>query len=650
MSKDKSSRQVPADQGSNQVNHNQTRTAASQTRGMGGRGRGRGPYGHPVGPMVKPENLGKTLVRIGSYLKQDIPHLIMVVITILVNTACTLAGPLVIGSTIDRYIITGDFYGLVWASITLIAIYGVNSLSTYVQGSLMASISQKTVTRMRKDLFTKYQTLSLKFFDNHTQGELMSRLTNDIDTVSMVLSFGLTQFISGLITIIGTIVLMLAKSLILTLIVLAIVPLMILITRLITKHTGKLFIEQQKTLGELNGKIEETISGQRVVKLFCREEQVIHEFEESNQLLKKTALKAQVLSRIMGPTMNMLNNLGFAFVAGIGGLLALKGTTGTVTIGTISVFLNYSRQFTRPINELANQFNMVLSAAAGAERVFQVLDHDPEPADAPDAIDIREKGVKGYVEFDNVSFAYDDENLVLKDFSLKVKPGQTVALVGPTGAGKTTVINLLTRFYDVKEGSICIDGVDIRRIKRNSLRSSLGIVLQDTYLFNASVRENIRYGRLTANDEEVEQAAKTANAHGFITRLPQGYDTILTDDGGNLSHGQRQLLAIARAVLADPAILILDEATSSVDTRTEVYIQKAMLNLMKGRTSFVIAHRLSTIRDADLIAVINDGRLIEKGTHKELLSKKGFYYNLYQSQFVRTQQIQEENTETEAAL
>ncbi|NLX70593.1 MAG: ABC transporter ATP-binding protein [Clostridiales bacterium] len=617
---------------------------------MGGRGRGRGPYGHPVGPMVKPENLGKTLVRIGSYLKQDIPHLIMVVITILVNTACTLAGPLVIGSTIDRYIITGDFYGLVWASITLIAIYGVNSLSTYVQGSLMASISQKTVTRMRKDLFTKYQTLSLKFFDNHTHGELMSRLTNDIDTVSMVLSFGLTQFISGLITIIGTIVLMLAKSLILTLIVLAIVPLMILITRLITKHTGKLFIEQQKTLGELNGKIEETISGQRVVKLFCREEQVIHEFEESNQLLKKTALKAQVLSRIMGPTMNMLNNLGFAFVAGIGGLLALKGTTGTVTIGTISVFLNYSRQFTRPINELANQFNMVLSAAAGAERVFQVLDHDPEPADAPDAIDIREKGVKGYVEFDNVSFAYDDENLVLKDFSLKVKPGQTVALVGPTGAGKTTVINLLTRFYDVKEGSICIDGVDIRRIKRNSLRSSLGIVLQDTYLFNASVRENIRYGRLTATDEEVEQAAKTANAHGFITRLPQGYDTILTDDGGNLSHGQRQLLAIARAVLADPAILILDEATSSVDTRTEVYIQKAMLNLMKGRTSFVIAHRLSTIRDADLIAVINDGRLIEKGTHKELLSKKGFYYNLYQSQFVRTQQIQEENTETEAAL
>ncbi|QSQ08716.1 putative ABC transporter ATP-binding protein [Koleobacter methoxysyntrophicus] len=428
---------------------------------------------------------------------------------------------------------------------------------------------------------------------------------------------------------------MLLKSLSLTLVTLSVIPLMTLLTRLITKHTGKLFVAQQQTLGELNGKIEETISGQRVVKLFCHEERVIAEFEESNQKLKKTALKAQVLSRIMGPSMNMLNNLGFVLVAGIGGLLAIRNF-GSITIGTISIFLNYSRQFTRPINELANQYNMVLSAVAGAERVFQVLEQAPEPADAPDAIDLKEIGIKGHVEFDHVSFTYDDENLVLKDFSLEAKPGQTIALVGPTGAGKTTIINLLTRFYDVKEGSIRIDGIDIRNIKRNSLRSSLGIVLQDTYLFNTSVRENIRYGRLDATDEEVEQAAKTANAHGFIIRLPQGYDTILTDDGGNLSHGQRQLLAIARAVLADTTILILDEATSSVDTRTEVYIQRAMLNLMKGRTSFVIAHRLSTIRDADLIVVINHGQLVEKGTHEELLKRKGFYYNLYQSQFVRT--------------
>ncbi len=617
---------------------------------MRGPGHGRGPRGRFMGPVEKPKNLGKTLIRIIGYLRQDVLPLLLVIIAILVNTACTLAGPLVIGDTIDRYIIPGDFNGLIWASVMLLAIYGISSLSAFVQGFTMASVSEKTVARMRTDLFAKYQVLSLKFFDNHTHGELMSRLTNDIDTVSAVLHMGLTRLFSGIITISGTIILMLIKSPVLTLIVLSIVPLMMLVTRLITKYTGKLFIKQQMTLGELNGKIEETISGQRVVKLFCREDRVIHEFEESNQQLKHTSLKAQVLSRIMGPSMNMLNNLGFALIAGIGGLLVLNDITGAVTIGTISVFLNYSRQFTRPINELANQYNMVLSAAAGAERVFQVLDHEPEPEDAPDAVDLKEMNVKGHVEFNNVSFAYDDENLVLKNFNLKVKPGQTVALVGPTGAGKTTVINLLTRFYDVNEGSILIDGTDIRKIRRNSLRSSLGIVLQDTYLFNASVRDNIRYGRLTATDEEIEQAAKTANAHGFITRLPQGYDTILTDDGGNLSHGQRQLLAIARAVLADPAILILDEATSSVDTRTEVYIQKAMLNLMKGRTSFVIAHRLSTIRDADIIVVINNGELVEKGTHQELLNNKGFYYNLYQSQFVRTKQDQEDIIGSEAVL
>ena len=617
---------------------------------MRGPGHGRGPRGRFMGPVEKPKNLGKTLIRIIGYLRQDVLPLLLVIIAILVNTACTLAGPLVIGDTIDRYIIPGDFNGLIWASVMLLAIYGISSLSAFVQGFTMASVSEKTVARMRTDLFAKYQVLSLKFFDNHTHGELMSRLTNDIDTVSAVLHMGLTRLFSGIITISGTIILMLIKSPVLTLIVLSIVPLMMLVTRLITKYTGKLFIKQQMTLGELNGKIEETISGQRVVKLFCREDRVIHEFEESNQQLKHTALKAQVLSRIMGPSMNMLNNLGFALIAGIGGLLVLNDITGAVTIGTISVFLNYSRQFTRPINELANQYNMVLSAAAGAERVFQVLDHEPEPEDAPDAVDLKEMNVKGHVEFNNVSFAYDDENLVLKNFNLKVKPGQTVALVGPTGAGKTTVINLLTRFYDVNEGSILIDGTDIRKIRRNSLRSSLGIVLQDTYLFNASVRDNIRYGRLTATYEEIEQAAKTANAHGFITRLPQGYDTILTDDGGNLSHGQRQLLAIARAVLADPAILILDEATSSVDTRTEVYIQKAMLNLMKGRTSFVIAHRLSTIRDADIIVVINNGELVEKGTHQELLNNKGFYYNLYQSQFVRTKQDQEDIIGSEAVL
>jgi len=644
-----------ADKGSSVLQDNTHRIGTSSVhgmRGVGGPGMHRfdrrgphGPHGRFMGPGERPKNLGKTLARLSRYLKEDIPGLIIVILSILLNTACTLIGPLLIGKAIDQYIIPGDFQGLVRISFLLLGVYILNSLAAFLQGFFMASISEKTVARMRRDLFSKYQVLPLKFFDSHTHGELMSRITNDIDTISFTLHASLTQFISGVITIIGTIILMLSKSIILTLITLSVIPLMFLLTRLITKHTGRLFIEQQKTLGELNGKIEETISGQRVVKLFCREQRVIAEFEESNQKLKKTALKAQVLSRIMGPSMNMLNNLGFALIAGIGGLLAVRNVGGAITVGTISVFLNYSRQFTRPLNEMANQYNMVLAAAAGAERVFRVLDQEPEPADAPDAVDLREVGVKGHVEFENVSFAYDGENLVLKNFSLEVKPGQMVALVGATGAGKTTIINLLMRFYDVKEGSIRIDGIDIRKIKRESLRSSLGIVLQDTYLFNASVRENIRYGRLDATDEEVEQAAKIAHAHDFIMRLPQGYDTILTDDGGNLSHGQRQLLAIARAVLADPAILILDEATSSVDTRTEIYIQKAMLNLMKGRTSFVIAHRLSTIKDADLIVVIDNGRLVEKGTHQELLERKGVYYNLYQSQFVRTRQVEDKNIE-----
>jgi ATP-binding cassette subfamily B multidrug efflux pump len=627
MAKEKTAAKTAPDHG---------RSGVQSRQGYRGHGPGRGPGRHLRGPIEKPKNLGATLIQIGSYLKDDFGLLILVIFAVLLNSACTLAGPLVIGNAIDQYIIPGDFKGLIGISLVLLGIYALNSFAAFLQGFLMAPISEKTVARMRKDLFSKYHTLSLKFFDTHTHGELMSRLTNDIDSVAATLHSSLTQFISGIITIVGTVILMLSKSLVLTLVTLSVIPLMLLLTRAITKHTGKLFMAQQRTLGELNGKIEETISGQRVVKVFCREKQVIAEFEDSNQRLKQTALKAQVLSRFMGPSMNMLNNLGFALVAGIGGLLAIGNIGGAaVTAGTISIFLNYSRQFTRPINQLANQYNMVLSAAAGAERVFQVLAQEPEPVDAPHAVDLKETGVKGHVEFEKVSFAYDDENLVLKDFDLEVKPGQTVALVGHTGAGKTTVINLLTRFYDVDEGAIHIDGIDIQNIKRDSLRSSLGIVLQDTYLFNASVRENIRYGRLDATNEEIQQAAKTANAHDFIIRLPQGYDTILTDDGGNLSHGQRQLLAIARAILANPAILILDEATSSVDTRTEVHIQKAMHNLMKGRTSFVIAHRLSTIRDADQIVVINHGELIEKGTHKELLKHKGFYYNLYQSQFIR---------------
>jgi len=635
MPKDKPSGKIHAAQKSAETTQqkNQASPSSRPRPGMGRRGPGRGPGRHFAVPMAKPKDLRKTLVRIGGYLKQDVLLLIFVVITILLNTACSLLGPLVIGDTIDKYIIPGDFNGLIWASLTLLAIYGTNSLAAFVQGFLMASISQKTVARMRRDLFTKYQTLSLKFFDSHTHGELMSRLTNDIDTVSMVLSFGLTQFISGFITIIGTIVLMLAKSLVLTLIVLAIVPLMMLVTRLITKYTGKLFVEQQKTLGELNGKIEETISGQRVVKLFCREERVISEFEQSNQQLKKTALMAQVLSRIMGPSMNMLNNLGFALVAGIGGLLALNNVAGAITIGTISIFLNYSRQFTRPINELANQYNMVLSAAAGAERVFQILDHEPEPEDVPDAIDLKETGVKGHVEFRNVSFAYDDENLVLKNFNLKVKPGQTVALVGPTGAGKTSIVNLIGRFFEPQSGQILIDGFDLQKVTIESLRRQMGWVPQDTFLFSGKIIDNIRYGRLTATDEECIAAAKAVHAHEFITKLERGYDTEVQERGARLSFGQRQQIAFARALVADPRILILDEATAGIDTYTERLLQQGITRLLAGRTSFIIAHRLSTIVNADRIILIDQGRIVEMGTHQELIKKKGHYYRLFMAQF-----------------
>ncbi len=597
-----------------------------------GRGPGRGPGPGFHGPVQKPKNLGRTLLRIGSYLKDDKRSFLLVIVSVLLNSLLSIVGPVIVGLAIDDYITPGDYRGLLLISLGLLAIYILNSLFAFLQGFFMASVSERTVARMRRDLFDTFQTLPLKFFDQHTHGELMSRLTNDVDNVSATLNSSMTQFISGIITILGVLILMLVLSPLLTLTTFATVPLMFLVTRFITKHTKPLFLAQQKMLGDLNGCIEETISGQRVVKVFCREEQAIAQFEECNQRLRLTAIKAQVFSRIMGPCMNMLNNLSFALVAGIGGLLAVSSG---VTPGTISIFLNYSRQFTRPINELANQYNMVLSAAAGAERVFQVLDESPEPADLADAVNLKERGVKGSVHFDHVSFSYDDVTEVLTDFTLDVKQGQTIALVGPTGAGKTTVINLLTRFYDVQKGTISIDGLDLRQIQRSSLRSCLGIVLQDTYLFSATVRENLRYGRLDATDAEIEAAARMANAHGFITRLPQGYDTVLTDDGGNLSQGQRQLLAIARTILADPAILILDEATSSVDTRTEVHIQEAMLALMKGRTNFVIAHRLSTIRNADLIVVIHHGRMVESGTHDQLLAQKGFYNQLYQSQFIR---------------
>jgi ATP-binding cassette subfamily B protein len=589
---------------------------------------GFGPGHHYIGTVVKPKDPMGTLKRLWKYLDAHKIKIILVFILVGISSVMMLLGPYLIGKAIDDFIIPKDFKGLFNLILIMIVIYLLGSLFTWLQNYFMINIAQRSVLEMRKDLFDKLQTLPLRFFDTRSHGDLMSRLTNDIDNVSNTLSASITQIFSGIITLVGTVTMMLWLSPRLTLLTMTIVPAMLILTGVISNRTRTYFLNNQTVLGDLNGFIEENISGQRVVKVFCREDKEIERFEEVNRELKKIGIKAQIYSGIIPPLMNVLNNISFAIVAGFGGWFAVQHI---ITVGTIASFINYSRQFTRPLNELANQFNMIQSAIASAERVFEAMDEAPEPVDPPDAIEL--KDIKGEVEFRDVSFSYEEGVPVLKDVSFHAKPGQTIALVGPTGAGKTTIVNLLTRFYDIDSGTILIDGIDIKKIKRTSLRSLLGIVLQDTYLFSESVRENIRYGRLDATDEEVEAAARLANAEQFILRLPKGYDTVLSEDGGDLSQGQRQLLAIARAILADPAILILDEATSSVDTRTEQHIQEAMLNLMKGRTSFVIAHRLSTIRKADIILVINDGEIIERGRHEQLLEKKGFYYNLYMSQF-----------------
>jgi len=569
-----------------------------------------------------------TLKRLWRYLGIYKWALFFVFILVIISSILGIIGPYLIGRGIDNYIIPKKFDRFLNFLLILGGIYLLGSILAFLQGFVMVKIIQKLVAQMRKDLFDKLQVLPLKFFDTRPHGDIMSRITNDIDNISNVLGNSLIQIFSGVLTLIGVIIMMLKISIQMTVISLITIPLTIITTNLISKRTREYFYSNQTILGKLNGLIEEDISGIKVIKIFGRENKEIERFEEINNDLTKVGIKAQIFSGIVGPTMNLINNISFAIIAGFGGFFAYRKL---ISVGSIAVFLNYSRQFTRPINELANQYNMIQSAIASAERVFEILDSEEETEDDKNAIEL--KDVKGEVEFRNVWFSYDKENPVLKNINFKAEPGKVIALVGPTGAGKTTIVSLLARFYDVDEGSILIDGIDIRKIKRKSLRSILGVVLQDTYLFSTTVRENIRYGRLSATDEEVETSARLAHAEPFILNLPNGYDTILSEDGEDLSQGQRQLLAIARAILANPKILILDEATSNVDTRTERYIQSAMLNLMKGRTSFIIAHRLSTIKNADLILVINNGEIIERGTHKELLKKRGFYYNLYMSQF-----------------
>ncbi|MCM3146263.1 ABC transporter ATP-binding protein [Brevibacillus sp. MER 51] len=591
-------------------------------------GRGFG-HGAARGPVSKPKNFLGTLKRLWQAFGKEKKLLPIVFGIVFVDALLMLSAPYLIGKSIDA--MTGGEEALSFLSTIILALLGsyiLDGALTFLQSWLMAGISQRIVTNLRQTLFDKLQKLPIAYFDARTHGELMSRLTNDIDNVSNSISQSTTQLMSGGIVLLGSLVMMLVLSPILTLACLITVPLVFLLTRTIAKRTSVLFKNQQMELGKLNGHIEETISGIQVVQAFNYEQKAIEDFTTINDRLCKVGMKAQVWTGFLMPIMNVINNLGFAMVAIVGGVLAVKGL---ITVGVIASFLSYSRQFVRPLNDLANIFNVLQSGVAGAERVFEVLDEQEEPLDSPDATVLAQP--KGHVVFDQVSFGYRPDQLILKNISFEAQAGSTIALVGPTGAGKTTIVNLLTRFYDVTAGTIYLDGKDIREYTRDSLRRSFGFVLQDTYLFSGTIKENIMYGKPDATDTEVVAAAKMANADVFINRLPMRYDTMLTENGGNLSQGQRQLLAIARVILAKPSLLILDEATSSIDTRTELNIQDALLTIMEGRTSFVIAHRLNTIRDADTIMVVDQGEIVEKGSHDELIEQKGTYYQLFYNQF-----------------
>lgn len=593
----------------------------------GSGGFGGGPHGRGVVPKVRARNRTAAVRRIWSYLNRQRTGLIMVYIFTILNAIVALIGPYLLGKAIDSAIIPRDYGLLVRLCFLLGGIYLLGSALSWVQAYVMTSVSQRTVFELRRDLFAKYQELPVGFFDTRASGELMSRATNDIDNVSNSLNQSVTQLLNSLISLSGSLVIMLMLNVPLTAIALLTIPLVLLASRKITSLSRIYFKNQQQHLGELNGFIEEAISGQKVIKQYRREIAETLRFRRLSGELNKVSIKAQIVSGLVGPVMNLIGNLDFAIIASAGGWMAYHEL---VTVGIIVSMLNYAKQFTRPISELANQYNLIQSAIAGAERVFEVMDMPSEytgeqPQELP--------RVRGEVIFRDVYFGYQADSPILSGVSFEAQPGEKIALVGPTGAGKTTIVNLLTRFYEINGGELLIDGNDIQEMNKNELRSQLGMVLQDAHVFSGTIRENIRFGRLEASDREVEEAARLANVSGFIARLPQGYDTRLGTDGTTLSHGQRQLLTIARAILADPAILILDEATSSVDTRTEMHIQQAMRTLMKGRTSFVIAHRLSTIQDADRILVIQGGQIAEQGSHEQLLALNGVYSELYNSQF-----------------
>lgn len=589
---------------------------------------GAGPHALHKKKAEKIKDFRGTIKRLIGYLIEKKISILIVFILCFVTTLISIFGTRLNGYTIDNFIETGDMKGLAFICTILILMYLVNIFSTYYQNIVMLKIAQRVSARIRNDLFINLQKLPLRYFDNNSSGDLMSRLTNDVDNINTTLSQSVTQLFSGVINVVGMFIAMIILSPLLTLIGMITVPLTFISTKILAKITQKFFVKQQEELGNLNGYIEEMVSGQKVVSLFSEEEKVKGEFSDINERLTKSAIIAQGVSSFMGPINNFINNISYLIISVVGGYLILKGSG--ITVGIVFSFLLYMKNFTRPINEIMNLFNTIQSALAGAERVFEVIDEEKE-RDREEAKAIT--NIDGKVELKNVTFSYEKGKEILKNVSIEAKKGEVIAIVGPTGAGKTTIVNLLTKFYKIDSGEILIDGKNIDDITRESLRKSVAMVLQDTYLFSESVSENIKYGRLEATEEEIIEAAKMADAHNFIKQLPEGYNTILADNGCNLSQGQRQLLAIARAILSQASILILDEATSSIDTRTEVLIQNAMLKLMQGKTTFVIAHRLSTIRNADKILALKDGEIIESGTHDELLKKNGFYANLYNSQF-----------------
>lgn len=604
-------------------------------------GPGGGPGGRHARAMGgKPKETKETIKRLLGYLGKDKKHVIIALVCVVISSLSTLAGsymlsPIINGitETYDKasqaagdasVIINEGLKTLGLGILLMLAIYGIGVISMYLQQRIMIGVSQRALKTLRKDLFDHIQTLPVRYFDTNATGDIMSRFTNDVDVVGEMLNNTVIQLIQGFISIVGTVSIMLYMNVWLALLTILLVPLMLKAGGSIAKRSSKYYRQQQSALGKLNGYIEETVTGQKVVKVFCHEEKAVEEFTDLNNDLRKKQVKAQFFGGIMGPVMGNIGQVSYGITACVGGLFCLAGR---LSLGGLTVFVNYSRQFSRPINEISMQINTIFSALAGAERVFKVMDEEPEEADKPDAVEMDD--VKGEVIMEDVSFGYNPDKVILKHINLYAHAGQKVAFVGSTGAGKTTITNLLNRFYDIQEGKITIDGRDIKDYARKSLRSHIAMVLQDTHLFTGTVRENIRYGRPDATDEEVEQAAKTASAHSFIMRLENGYDTMLEGDGINLSQGQRQLLNIARAAVSKAPILVLDEATSSVDTRTEMHIDHGMERLMKNRTTFVIAHRLSTVRNADCIMVLEQGEIIERGTHEQLLAEKGRYYQLY---------------------